>query len=267
MGLKALWDVDLWNDRLVAYLPDLSAQEQEKVKEKIKNAPAGKFTVYTLENHQDTLLDLGFQHEADLPGFFEGKTAKIFSLFLKEERNKSASATKNKDVLNIVKNDKAVPSQSWKGILFSHLEESDLDQLTSLYKRVFDVYPTNIFDQNYIKASMNNNYTFVTAKDQGKVIGAASAMKTGYQSAEITDCAVDPDYRGRNILHGLILELETRLVKERIFNAFSITRAVSVGMNMTVKRLDYTYKGTLVNNCKISSGYEDMNIWVKKLKN
>jgi len=46
---------------------------------------------------------------------------------------------------------------------------------------------------------------------------------------------------------------------------FSLARASSFGMNL-FRRLDYRYRGTLINNCHISGAYEDMNTWVKNVR-
>lgn len=267
MPMKEIWDKDSWNERLVAYLPKITEESTFKLKAEKQNRSFSKLIVYTTNGEEKALYFLGFRHEANLAGFFQGKQAKIFSWFSNESREKSTSSSENQSVLKIVNNVQTKPTEEWGKITFINLQNSEhLQPLAQLYQKVFDVYPTNIFDPDYIKKAMVTDHSFVLAiNGKGDIIGAASAMKTGYESAEITDCAVDPAYRGKKVLHGIILKLEEHLLKEGILNVFSITRAKSVGMNMTIKRLFYKYEGTLVNNCKISTGYEDMNIWTKKL--
>ncbi|MFW5803052.1 MAG: hypothetical protein ACOCWJ_03955 [Verrucomicrobiota bacterium] len=47
--------------------------------------------------------------------------------------------------------------------------------------------------------------------------------------------------------------------------AYTIARALSPGMNITVARCGYTFAGTLTNNTNISGQIESMNIWHKSL--
>lgn len=55
-------------------------------------------------------------------------------------------------------------------------------------------------------------------------------------------------------------------MKEKgIPHLFSLTRAVSTGMNMVIAKLGFEYKGRLIQNSQISGDFEDMNIWVKEL--
>ncbi|MBU9720048.1 MULTISPECIES: putative beta-lysine N-acetyltransferase [Bacillaceae] len=263
--MKNQWDIDMKNDRIVAYLPNLFQEEVDKLVEMIKKDSPGKVIIYTTDKDSPKLKDCGLSLEAQMSGFFAGNNAYIYTCYLNEERSLSKSSLENIEVLTAVRQDKkdlAICSHDYP---ISLIKDNEFEDLANLYRKVFPVYPTNVYDPTYLRESKDTNYIFIVAKDKGKIIGAASAMDTGYQSAEITDCAVDPNYRGKNILHFIIMELENALLKRGINNAFSITRAKSVGMNMTVKRLGYHFEGTLTNNCIISSGYEDMNIWTKNL--
>jgi hypothetical protein len=57
--------------------------------------------------------------------------------------------------------------------------------------------------------------------------------------------------------------LEDYLIKNGIFSIFTLTRASSPGMNIIPAKHGYQYTGTMTNNCKISTGFEDINIWTK----
>lgn len=265
--MKNQWDMDTQNDRVVAYLPKLNDAEVERVISIQKDSsPPGKVIIYTREEKVPELEQLGFSCEANMSGFFEGELAYIYTKYYKHDRSISRSVVENNDSLRIVQADIKKMSTYTGEFEFSLVEDQELENLAKLYQKVFPVYSTNIFEPSYLKKSKESNFIYMVAKDTtGAIVGAASAMETGYGSAEITDCAVDPDYRGKNVLHYLIQELENELLQREIHHVFSITRAKSVGMNMTVKRLGYNYEGTLTNNCIISSGFEDMNIWTKKI--
>ncbi|WP_026689574.1 putative beta-lysine N-acetyltransferase [Alteribacter aurantiacus] len=258
------WDFDEKNDRLVAYLPSFTYDDEEKLKKDLQEKTRGKRIVYTTSEHKAALESQGFEQEAVTSGFFDGEMAVIMTQYDKKERQQSTTLEDNKSILQVVQNDRKTltPSTVYPiGIV----QEEELSSLAKLYKKVFPKYPTNVFEVEALKEAIRTDYMFVVAKNGDEVIAAASAMRTGYNSAEVTDCAVNPEYRGKQLLHILIEDLEKSCKKEGIYNLFSITRARSTGMNMTVKRLGYDYEGTLVNNCIITSGFEDMNVWSKSL--
>jgi beta-lysine N6-acetyltransferase len=67
-------------------------------------------------------------------------------------------------------------------------------------------------------------------------------------------------------LSSLIFSLENELKQEGFYTLYSLSRAVNVGINMVLSKHGYNYTGRLIDNCNISRGYEDMNIWVKEIK-
>ena len=264
--MNITWEMDEQNERIVAYMPEITNKEIELIEEKFLTESTGKIIIYTLSNYSHKLEKLKFKKEAEMEGFFNGEAAQIMTRYIKEDRGLSKYPEEANEVLKIVGQDKKDLSQVKTDYHLELVKEKELPELAALFKTVFPVYPTNVYDPEYLKKAMETDYIFITAKnDKHEIIGAASAMKSGFGSAEITDCAVLPEYRGKQILHGIILALEQELVKQGIFNSYSITRSISAGMNMTVKRLGYLYQGTLTNNCIISTGFEDMNIWTKRL--
>ncbi|PYZ98342.1 putative beta-lysine N-acetyltransferase [Alteribacter lacisalsi] len=264
---KNQWEDDQKNDRLVAWLPDFTEEDLIKLRQDLDHHERGKRIVYIKESGHSGLLGLDFREEAVSSGFFSGDKAYIYTHYGKEERSKSKSEKENSEVLAKVKADrKKITAGERAPFPVSLAGDSDLLSLASLYRMVFPEYPTNIFEPEALKKSIESDYTFAVMKDGDEVIGAASAMDTGYGSAEITDCAVNPAYRGQAILNFIIQKLEEQCVRCGINHVFSMTRARSTGMNMTVKRLEYIYEGTLINNCVITSGFEDMNMWTKNLK-
>ncbi|WP_171051694.1 putative beta-lysine N-acetyltransferase [Alteribacter natronophilus] len=265
--MKKSWEEDRKNDRLVAYLPDLTDTDLKKLEDDLNSHNRGKWIIYTMNADEPGLLNLGFRQEAVSAGFFNGRKAFIYTMYGKKERGQSETSDENSAVLRRVAEDrKTVQADPVPPYPVTIAETSDLDSLAALYRNVFPRYPTDIFSADALKKAISSNYTFAVMKNNnGVVIGAASAMETGYGSAEITDCAVDPAYRGKMLLHFIVKVLERECKQKGITTVFSITRAKSTGMNMTVGRLGYTYEGTLINNCIISSGFEDMNIWTKSL--
>ncbi|MDG5787514.1 putative beta-lysine N-acetyltransferase [Evansella sp. AB-P1] len=265
--MKNKWDFDVRNDRVVAYLPNIDVNEWLKIKEVCKDEGFGKIIIFSTLKNSEGLREEGFLIEGSLTGFYYGDNAFIYSKYKKQDRGISTTDLMVKQTLKTVHEDKKTLLKIDTPYSIEKVKKDELNELAQLYKSVFPVYPTNIFDPTYLKSAMEKNYTFMVAKDKDqRLLGAASAMNSGFGSAEITDCAVGKEHRGKQLLPAIILSLENELVNQGIYHCYSITRAVSVGMNMIVKRLGYSYEGTLVNNCIISTGFEDMNIWTKKLK-
>jgi hypothetical protein len=59
--------------------------------------------------------------------------------------------------------------------------------------------------------------------------------------------------------------MEKEMQQKGIKMAYTIARAVSVGMNIVFAKLGYTYGGRLKNNTNISGEVESMNIWYKAI--
>ncbi len=142
--------------------------------------------------------------------------------------------------------------------------ERDTDSIARLFKEVFKTYPTPMDDPAYIKKVMGKQVLFKVAFIGNELISAASAdMNTRMLNAEITDCATLPEHRGKGVLSQLIYHLEQELAAKGFITLFSLSRALSSGINIALSKHGYIYTGRLVNNCNIMGRFEDMNIWVK----
>ena len=60
--------------------------------------------------------------------------------------------------------------------------------------------------------------------------------------------------------------LEDELIARNITCAYSLSRALSIGMNAVFFQMGYRYYGRLTKNCDIYDKFEDMNLWAKMLK-
>jgi hypothetical protein len=68
---------------------------------------------------------------------------------------------------------------------------------------------------------------------------------------------------GKGVLSQLIYHLEQELADKGFITLFSLSRALSSGINIALSKHGYDYTGRLVNNCNIMGRFEDMNIRVK----
>ncbi|MCM3706367.1 MULTISPECIES: putative beta-lysine N-acetyltransferase [Cytobacillus] len=260
------FEVDKYNDRIVSYIVKADESSVKHISSLEKEYYPSKVIVYTLPEHAGRFRENGYIMEGKISGFFHGKDGQIFAKYPKSTRKESSAFDENQGILKAAVSDSKEISKVILKEDFEMIEvtEKDADELAALYKKVFKYYPTDVHDPDYLKQVMGKDYFFTAIRHNGKIVSAASAMvMEEFNCAEVTDCATDPDFRGNRLIYSIILELEKRLKENGVQTLFSLTRAQSHGMNLTVKRLGYQYEGTLVNNCVISSGYEDMNIWTK----
>jgi len=219
-------------------------------------------------NHQiRSFEECGFVAEGIIDGFFQGEDATCMSLFLDKKRENSLYEEKENRIIDYcVKNTNKFELTKNKNYTMRQAVPDDIPQMIQLFQTVFETYPTPIFSSVYIQEVMWDHVLFMVAEEEGEIISIASAdLDKQHLNAEITDCATYPKYRGRNILSELIFQLETHLTRNGFVTAYSLSRAKNLGINRSLSKLRYIYRGRLINNCNISGGFEDMNIWVKSL--
>lgn len=227
-----------------------------------------KVIFYAKKAECSALLQLGYQQEGTIDGFFQGENAQMLSLFLRPERSLSrapalAQANLQLSLLKAGNGNRELPS----GYQLRAATAADAWQLARLYKLVFAAYPTPMDDPLYIRKTMQEGTYYVVAEKEGQIACAASAeIAVSFGSAELTDCATHPAHHGKGLLQPLFATLEEHLLQQGIYYLYTLTRAQSAAMNITAARQGYQYRGCLINNCKIATGFEDMNIWVKPLR-
>ena len=147
----------------------------------------------------------------------------------------------------------------------SRATPGDADDLAGLYARVFASYPFPITEPDYLVSTMETNVVYrIVRNPAGKIVAAASAeIDLEHHNAEMTDFATLPETRGLGLAQHLLSALEDDMAERRICNLYTIARARSAGMNRVFFNHDYSWTGTLVNNCHIAGGFEDMHVWCK----
>ncbi|MBM6619376.1 putative beta-lysine N-acetyltransferase [Bacillus sp. RD4P76] len=240
----------------------------DKVIELASKHSYSKAILYSRREHVHCFVEKGFLLEAIFEGFFHGSHAYALTMYFESARKKSDSWLKEdkilQDVLSlpVTKNQGNLPS----GYKLRKGTPIDAEMLAGLYKEVFQVYPTPLNDPGYIKKIMKSNTVFYVIEKEGVLVSSASAcIDYNYANAEISDCATLPEHRSHGLMKHLIVRLEKELISQKIFCAYSIARALSFGMNASLKQLGYKYKGRMMNNCYIYDKLEDMNVWVKDL--
>ncbi len=229
---------------------------------------AGKFTIYARKKHMEMIRHYGFREEGKIDGFFQGTNAYLMSAFPDSKRGRSEHIQEEDEIIAVAQSKKsAQPGQLPQGFCLRLAEPRDVAQMVHVFRTVFPLYPTPVHDPQYVSLMMSQNVDFMVIEHEGNIVSVASAEITEANGcAELTDCATLPEFRGQSLLSHLFFALEDHLEKKGIYYLFSLTRAVSPGMNITTARHGYQYRGRLINNCIISTGFEDMNIWCKPLR-
>lgn len=207
-----------------------------------------------------------FIEEGRIEGFFSGKDSYCMSFFTDEKRAISRKPDEADKIISLCDEKRKNQPQCDALYRIRTANPSDILQMTSIFKRIFETYPSPVFDAGYLLQAMSENVLFKIAEKNNEIVGIASAdMDAPNLNAEITDCATLPEHRGNGILSLLIMSLEDELLSKGFKTLYSLSRAVNPGININLARLNYSYNGRLINNCHICGGYEDMNIWVKQL--
>ncbi|MEK3808550.1 putative beta-lysine N-acetyltransferase [Bacillus sp. FSL H8-0547] len=212
------------------------------------------------------LLKRQYQLEAVIKGYFHGDHACFFTKYFSEDRRTTTEWTEQDRMINAIYEKEKTAFPDTSGFTFRKAERTDAEGLASLYKKVFEVYPTPLHSSDYIVETMKEGTVYFLAEKDQQIVSAASAeINYSYHNAELTDCATLPEARQHRLMRTLLLKLEDVLRKEGIYCAYSIARAASFGMNAVLYQLDYEYTGRLTNNCIISTNLENMNVWCKDL--
>ncbi|WP_419659422.1 GCN5-related N-acetyltransferase [Desulfosarcina variabilis str. Montpellier] len=211
--------------------------------------------------------DAGFEIEAQIPDFYaDGDKALFVSRFICKNRRRSCDAERIQKVLE------AALKRAGAGIRHPLPSDWDLtfmtadraEQMAALYSRVFDSYPFPIFDADYIRHSMDENFRYFGILQNATLIALASAERIE-SGVEMTDFATAPKHRRASLAAHLLAAMEADARQNGVKTAFTIARAVSYGINIMFARAGYTFGGTLVNNTNISGRVQSMNIWYKPL--
>ncbi len=213
--------------------------------------------------------EAGMVTEATISGYFSGQPAVVMSLFLDENRLHQPHAEEEEAILTSIcaKPKKALRSTIPTGHTMSRATNGDAGDLAALYDQVFASYPFPITDPHYLISTMNTHVVYrIVRNARGKLVAAASAeIDLEHHNAEMTDFATLPETRGLGLAQHLLVALEDDMAKREICNLYTIARARSAGMNRVFFNNSYSWTGTLVNNCHIAGGFEDMHVWCKNI--
>lgn len=218
--------------------------------------------------HEADFLELGFQAEARVPGFFQGTEDAVFlGLYLDPARRAAGKAEEVAAIRDLAQGKQARPSpKPGPELVLRRCGPEDIPEMAPLYGQVFATYPFPISEPDFLAETMASHVVYFGVWRKGRLVALSSAETDREDlNVEMTDFATLPERRGQGYARMLLTRMEQAMREEGIRTAYTIARALSPGMNITFARHGYRYGGCLVNNTNICGSIESMNVWYRTL--
>ncbi|MBY6186679.1 putative beta-lysine N-acetyltransferase [Marinobacter hydrocarbonoclasticus] len=226
----------------------------------------GKIFAKLPHNRAEPFLKQGYQVEARIPGFYPNADALFLGHYPDPDRARLSQPEMLTSVLRQATRALTAVPDSAPSPAIRRLDEQDVEAMAKLYARVFPSYPFPITDPGFLLETLADNVAYFGVEQQGQLVALASAeqcFRSG--TVEMTDFATAAEARGQGWAQHLLARMEQAMTEQGHRVAYTIARAVSVGMNRTFARAGYQMAGTLNNNTQISGQIESMNVWYKSL--
>lgn len=215
-------------------------------------------------------LKSGYRTEALVPDFFEGgEFGHFMARYPDPARAVAGEAAAIERILAQAEERACASDNAGKppGYRFRICSPVDLEEMASLYREIFVSYPFPIQDPIYLRQTMESHVLYFGAWQGQELAALCSAEQYPDDGhAEMTDFATGAAHRGRGLASSLLLFMEEIMRQRGISLAYTIARALSMGMNTVFCRAGYVFGGTLYNNTQISGRIESMNVWYKSLQ-
>lgn len=258
-----------YNDRI--YLMKLGASDPERIAtrliEKAVEAGYSKIFAKIPDFAEPVFLRHGFQEEAHIPEFYNGRTGAAFLGFYIDKQRASDERHVSLDaLLDICVKHQPEVADLPENFFLRRCSKEDVDQIAQVYSMVFPTYPFPIDDPFYINRTMKTNVDYFGIEAFGKLIALSSAERDEEaKNVEMTDFATLPAWRGYGLATHLLQAMEDAMQARNIKTAYTIARSASPGINIAFAKTGYRYAGRVINNTNISGQIESMNIWYKRL--
>ncbi len=260
-----------YNDRiyLIKLAPEASSITPHNLIELAKNNNYSKIFAKVPECHLELFLAAGFEPEARIPGFYADKMAAVLmGSYLNAERAHEPDLGKMDEILKSALEEQTIKTKCRLNDNFALriCTEADAASMADIYRTIFQSYPFPIHETAYILETMKNNVFYFGIEVNNRLVAVSSAeMDKQSANAEMTDFATLPKWRGKGFAQCLLLHMGKTMKNKGIKTAYTIARAMSVGMNVTFSKAGYRFGGRLKNNTNISGNIESMNVWYKCL--
>lgn len=229
----------------------------------------GKVTAYARAGHRQQWEASGFRLEGSIRGFFrDGSDASLWAAYPQPHRGVERDQHLHEACLELALSKQLLRETKLPDGYTSELVEAGQSgEAAALLRQVFPVYPTGLSNEHIEKLirSGSNVFRCVRNAAQEMVAVASGEVDLIRKNAEMTDCATRSDQRGRGLMAFILRKLEDDLRNSlEIVDLYTLARAQETGMNCVFRKLGYHFEGRLINNCRISSGWESMHIWCRR---
>jgi putative beta-lysine N-acetyltransferase len=230
----------------------------------------GKIIVYARDDDDRGWERRGFVQEGRIDRFFvDGRDAKIWSRFIDDVRRENPRGDAEDRIIQLAREkaggmpETLLPS----GVSCRIAREQDARVISILLGSTFRDYPDAVDEENVARWIRQGERLFRVALRDGVVVACASAeLDRTNRSAELTDCATDPEMRGKGLMTAILRMLENDCSEQfGITDTYTLARAGEAGINIAFARLGYDFTGRLVNNCRMPDGWESMNAWCRSV--
>ena len=226
-----------------------------------------KLIVYGRSADELPWIRAGLFREGRIDSFFQDGSAAHVWVRMGGGRDHNEDEAEHFDiVMSCLEKEIRVPPPVSTGYHFRRLGIEDVPELGVLLRDAFPDYPIDIGDAALRENILTGSNLFgALVSSDGELAAVASAeIDRIERNAEMTDCVTHPDHRGNGLMAQLLWKLEEALHAETSITAlYTLARAGEVGMNATFARLGYHFAGRMLNNCRMPTGWESMNIWCR----
>ena len=205
----------------------------------------------------------GYREKVIIPEYFGGEDMHFMTRYPDPQREENLMRQENAIILATVRGQMSTTSSrvSDAGLVEPGLY-ADAAAISVIFKTVFEYYPTPMDDPDYVRHTMEEGTRYAVIRSGNKPVAVASAeINRRYRNAEITDCATLPEFRSKGYNRAIVRWLAEGLQRDGITCLYTIARSGSFSINKVFHSLGFSYGGTLRNNVRIGSGFEDMNVW------
>jgi putative beta-lysine N-acetyltransferase len=225
-----------------------------------------KLIVYARGDDEDAWQGLGYAREGRIVRFFkDGSDATLWTRYSDWARGLSDAAEEDDEkALKIALDKEPVDQPLIPGeFKVKRAKRKDAERISELLQQTFADYPVDTSPKSLSRLIFRNSSIYLLAELDGEIAAMACAeLDHSYKNAEISDCVTRPAHRGRGLMVGLMDKLIQRVVSRyRITDFYSLAKSDEIGMNSALSRAGFTYDGRLVNNCRMSGGWSNINVW------
>ncbi|MFT5586160.1 MAG: putative beta-lysine N-acetyltransferase [Cognaticolwellia sp.] len=258
---------DVYSDRIRCDHPNAGVSARwlvARLREMARERGRRRLVIFCGRSMAEALFVEGLELEASIPGYYAGSEA-CFVLADWPGGTLQVDAEALAPVDELIAGAVA-KRRSGAVVKTRRAGLADAPAIAALITQCFEHYPTPSGVPSYVAQAIMDGIPFRVVDQEGAVVACASAdLVRAAHTAELTDCATRPDFRGRGLMQALLLGLMEDLSALGYATAYTLARAQEPGMNIAFKRLGFEWNGRMVSSCRIGSGLEDMNVWSRVL--